>query len=302
MASRIQGITVEINGDVTGLDKALSSVNKTIKSTQSELKDVEKLLKLDPKNVELLSQKQEKLTAAIAATKEKLDTLRVAQEQAKAQMESGDLGKDKYDALQREIIVTEEKLKSLTKASAETESALSKIQRVGDGMKHVGDSITSVGKSLTTSVTAPLVGIGAAAVKITADFDQAMSKVKAISGATGEEFTKLREKAREMGAKTKFSASEAAAAFEYMAMAGWKTGDMLSGIEGIMDLAAASGEDLATTSDIVTDALTAFGLKAQDAGHFSDVLAAISLLLMNGFAGIDIKISFSGICFGVFSF
>ena len=115
-----------------------------------------------------------------------------------------------------------------------------------------------------------------AAVKTTADFDEQMSKVSAISGATGEEFDALREKAREMGSITKFSASEAGAAFEYMAMAGWKTGDMLDGIEGIMNLAAASGEDLATTSDIVTDALTAFGLTAKDSGHFADILAAAS--------------------------
>ena len=91
-------------------------------------------------------------------------------------------------------------------------------------------------------------------MKTAADFDSAMSKVAAVSGATGSEFDALRDKAREMGSKTKFSASEAAEAMNYMAMAGWKTEDMLGGIEGVMNLAAASGEDLATTSDIVTDA------------------------------------------------
>lgn len=100
MASRIKGITVEIGGDTTGLDKALKSVNTTIKNTQSSLKDVNKLLKLDPSNTELLSQKQKLLKDAIGATKEKLDSLKAAQEQAKAQLESGDLGQDKYDALQ----------------------------------------------------------------------------------------------------------------------------------------------------------------------------------------------------------
>ena len=105
-------------------------------------------------------------------------------------------------------------------------------------------------------------GLGTAAVKTAADFDSAMSKVAAVSGATGSDLEALRDKAREMGEKTKFSASEAAEAMNYMAMAGWKTEDMLSGIESVMNLAAASGEDLATTSDIVTDALTAFGLTA----------------------------------------
>ena len=125
-------------------------------------------------------------------------------------------------------------------------------------------------------MTGVVTGLGTAAVKTAADFDSAMSRVAAVSGATGSDFDSLRDKAREMGAKTKFSATEAADAMNYMAMAGWKTEDMLSGIEGVMYLAAASGEDLATTSDIVTDALTAFGLTAADSGHFADVLAAAS--------------------------
>lgn len=106
------------------------------------------------------------------------------------------------------------------------------------------------------------------------DFEAAMSQVKAISNATGSEMTKLTNKAKEMGATTKFTAQESAEAFNYMAMAGWKTHDMLDGIEGILSLAAASGEELATTSDIVTDGLTAFKMRASEAGHFSDVLAA----------------------------
>lgn len=125
-------------------------------------------------------------------------------------------------------------------------------------------------------VTAAIGAGSAAAIKVGADFEAGMSKVSAISGATGSELQALTDKAKEMGAKTKFSATESAEAFQYMAMAGWKTGDMLDGIEGIMNLAAASGEDLATTSDIVTDALTAFGLSAKDSTHFADVLAAAS--------------------------
>ena len=147
--NRIKGITVEIGGDTTKLQTALKGVNTEIRNTQSQLKDVEKLMKLDPGNTELIAQKHRLLAQAVSET-------------------------------------------------------------------------------------------------------------------------------REMGAKTKFSATEAADAMNYMAMAGWKTEDMLSGIEGVMYLAAASGEDLATTSDIVTDALTAFGLTAGDSGHFADVLAAAS--------------------------
>lgn len=145
---------------------------------------------------------------------------------------------------------------------------------VSDKLAAVGSGLESAGRSLTTAVTLPIVGAGTAFVKTASDFDSAMATVQAISGATGDDFEKLSKKAQEMGAKTKFSASESAEAFKYMAMAGWKTEAMLDGIEGIMNLAAASGEDLGLTSDIVTDALTAFGLQAKDSAHFSDVLAS----------------------------
>ena len=276
MAGRIQGITVEIGGDTTKLTTALQGVNKEIKSTQSQLKDVEKLLKLDPSNTELITQKQRLLGDAIKETKEKLSTLKTAAEQANEQLQKGEITQEQYDALQREIQETEQALKTLESQASSTNATLAKIEEVGGKFEKVGQSITSAGKTLTTHVTTPIVAAGAAAVKTAADFDEGMSKVSAISGATGEDLQSLRDKAREMGAKTKFSATEAASAFEYMAMAGWKTGDMVSGIDGIMSLAAASGEDLATTSDIVTDALTAFGLKAEDSGHFADILAAAS--------------------------
>lgn len=147
------------------------------------------------------------------------------------------------------------------------------------------DLVTSPVKRVFGLLKSPLVAAGvtisagagiASTVKTYAEFEAAMSQVKAISGATGEEFTQLTEKAKQMGATTKFTAAQSAEAFNYMAMAGWKASDMMSGIEGIMNLAAASGEDLGTTSDIVTDALTAFNLKASDSTHFADVLAQAS--------------------------
>ena len=275
MASRIQGITVEIGGDTTKLSKALESVNKSIKGTQSGLKDVNKLLKLDPSNTELVVKKQKMLKDAIEATKEKLATLKTAAQQANEQLANGEITQQQYDALQREIAETEQNLRSLQNQAATTNATLAKIDEAGEKLQNIGSSVENVGKKFLT-VTAAVTGIGTAAVKTAADFDSEMSKVSAISGATGDDFDQLRAKAREMGAKTKFSASEAASAMEYMAMAGWKTSDMLNGIEGIMNLAAASGEDLATTSDIVTDALTAFGLSAADSGHFADILAAAS--------------------------
>ena len=137
----------------------------------------------------------------------------------------------------------------------------------------LGTAAKAAGVALTAAATA-VVGFGASSVKSGMEFDAAMQKVRAISGANNEQFLQLRDTAQEMGATTKFSATEAANAMEYMAMAGWKTEDMLGGISGIMNLAAASGEDLATTSDIVTDALTAFGMQAGESSHFADILAA----------------------------
>lgn len=147
------------------------------------------------------------------------------------------------------------------------------------GLKKVS-SIAKTG--IATAVTAisgmstALAGVAGYSIKVGSSFEAGMSKVQAVSGASNEQLQRLSDKAKEMGATTKFSATEAADAMNYMAMAGWKTEDMLNGIDGIMNLAAASGEDLATTSDIVTDALTAFCLPASDSTHFADVLAAAS--------------------------
>ena len=157
-----------------------------------------------------------------------------------------------------------------------TELDSSKAQ---SAMKKFSGTAKSALKGITIAAgtaSAAITAMAGYAVKVGADFEAGMSKVSAISGATGSDLDRLTEKAKEMGGKTKFSATEAASAFEYMAMAGWKTEDMLDGIEGVMNLAAASGENLATTSDIVTDAITAFGLTAKDSGHFVDVLAKAS--------------------------
>lgn len=170
------------------------------------------------------------------------------------------------------------------------------LTMLGRGLKNITRKAWSVTLRVKDFVTAPIRGVfnllrnpifqaGAVlgvsiGLKDTIDtyksFEAAMSKVQAVSGAVGKDMEKLTKKAEEMGNKTKFSATESAEALNYMAMAGWKTKDMLDGIEGIMYLAGASGEDLATTSDIVTDAITAFGMTAGDASHFADVLAVAS--------------------------
>ena len=143
-------------------------------------------------------------------------------------------------------------------------------------LRAVGTAMNSTGNSLTMYATAPILAVGTATVKAASSFEAAMSQVKAISGATGEEFEALVEKARYMGETTKYSATQSAEALKYMAMAGWRTQQMLDGLEGIMYLAASSGEELGMVSDIVTDSMTAFGMSAEEAAHFADVLAAAS--------------------------
>lgn len=164
----------------------------------------------------------------------------------------------------------------LVRAGADFSELQKEMQKAEKFMKSAGKQITDIGKTLTVGITTPLLGLGTISVKTAADFQESMSKVSAISGATGDDLERLTDMAKQMGATTKFSASESAEAFQYMAMAGWKTEDMLSGISGIMNLAAASGEDLAIVSDICTDALTAFGMSAEESGRFADILASAS--------------------------
>ncbi|MBQ8648081.1 MAG: phage tail tape measure protein, partial [Oscillospiraceae bacterium] len=274
MADRIKGITVQIGGDTTGLSKALSGVNKELSSTESQLKDVERLLKLDPGNTKLMEQKQRLLAEAVGETKSKLDTLKEAEKQVQQQFAEGKVSQQQYEGLQREISATQTKLETLEAQARQTGSvAAQQLDHVGGKLQAFGGTMSAAGTALLP-VTAAVTAAGTAAVTTTAAFDEQMSAVRSISGATGESFDRLREKALEMGAKTAFSATEAAQALEYMAAAGWSTEDMLAGIEGVMAAAAASGEDLALTSDILTDGLTAFGMGAEDADRFANVLVA----------------------------
>ena len=288
-AGTIKGITIEIEGKTSGLVKSLGNVNKALSETNKSLSTVEKALKLDPKNVDALRTKQQLLNQAIEETEDKLKIEKQAAADAAKALEDGTITKNQYDTLQAEVAKTSSELTKLKDSAQKTNTQLKQLggstklkslqdqlDKAAQKMKSLGSKMTSLGKGMSKYVTVPIVAAGTAAVKTAADFDASMSKVAAISGATGKDLDALKSKAREMGENTKFSASEAAEAMNYMAMAGWKTEDMLNGISGIMDLAAASGEDLGTTSDIVTDALTAFGLTAKDSGRFADVLATAS--------------------------
>lgn len=280
MSKRIKGITIEIDGDTKGLDKALSDVNKESRDIQKELRDVDRLLRFNPKNVELLAQKKKLLGQQVEATKKKLDQLKGSQEQVTEAFKKGEISEEQYRAFQREIAETESKLNhyenQLKKVDNTHRSFGEKVAAAGKTVKELGQSMTSVGKELSMKVTAPLMAVGTVASKIGMDFKAGLSEVQALSGATGEEMAKLEERSRELGAATKFSAKEVTEGFKYMSLAGWDVQQSLDGIDGVLALAAASGEDLGRVSDILTDSISAFGDEAKDAGRYADVMAAAS--------------------------
>ncbi len=188
--------------------------------------------------------------------------------------------KTSLNNLERAIEKTSKEMKLFNREQALANSSFTKtaekFDKMSDSFGRFGMGMQSVGRNMSMYVTTPIVGALGYASKLGVEFDDSMRKVQATSGASGKQLDQLKAKAREMGATTKFSATDSADALNYMALAGWKTNDMVKGLPGIMSLAAASGEDLAQVSDIVTDGLTAFGLKAKDSGRFADVLAAAS--------------------------
>ena len=196
-AGRIKGVIVEISGDTTKLQTALKGVNTEIRNTQSQLRDVEKLLKLDPGNTELIAQKHKLLGQAVEETKQKLETLKTAQEQANEALKNGTISQEQYDGLQREIIETESQLKRLEEQADRSSVALQKIAATGEKWQTAGDKLVDAGKTLLP-VTGVVTAAGTAAVKTAADFESSMSKVSAVSGAAGEDLDALSAKAREM--------------------------------------------------------------------------------------------------------
>ena len=274
MAGRIKGITVEIGGDTTGLEKALKGVNSSIKATQSQLKDVSKLLKLDPAGTELLTQKQKLLKDAISSTKEKLDTLKTAQEQAKAQLENGTLGQDKYDALQREIIETEQELQRLQEQAIESNAALAKIEEVGDKLQKVGGTISGVGQKLTTGVTLPLAAVGTIGVKSFAEVDKTMQLTNQTMGNTAEQADALNSAMKDAAANSVYGMDDAATATLNFARAGLSAEQAADALAPAMNLAAGEGGNLDTVSAGLVATINGFHGAFSEAGKYADVFAA----------------------------
>nr|DAS84396.1 MAG TPA: minor tail protein [Caudoviricetes sp.] len=264
-AEHVIDIVVETKDNVSpGLDRAkkkLSGFEKSIEKTQARLNAFAKA------DYEVVLRAIDRITPTSGKAR---DTLRsLAGRTYNATISAIDRTAIKVREAQARLTALTSKAWMVTIAAKNTVAA-----KASGAVSGAVQSVTGMGGQMLAGA-----GIGYGiydTIKTYKDFQAQMSTVAAISGATGTELDALTEKAKEMGASTSFSASDAGKAFEYMAMAGWKSGEMISGISGIMDLAAASGEDLGRVSDIVTDALTAFGLQAADSGHFADVLAAAS--------------------------
>ncbi|HDV6014289.1 TPA: phage tail tape measure protein [Staphylococcus pseudintermedius] len=295
MGERIKGLQIDLSMQDMGIGSTLAGIKRSFKQLNSDLKLSSNNFKYSEKSMTSYKNRIRELDAATKQQRNNVKELRKQYEQmvkdkgannAAAVRLRTEYNKqaDTLNRLEHELEQTVDGFKRFQKEAQEAARVSNssfgrlgqKFTDIGPKLTSVGESMKSVGRSMSMYVTAPVVaGFGLAAKK-SIDFDDSMRKVKATSGATGKEFNLLRDKALEMGAKTKFSASESAEALQYMSLAGWDTKDMLNGIDGVMQLAAASGEDLGQVSDIVTDGLSAFGLKAKDSSHFADVLAQTS--------------------------
>ncbi|UXS30215.1 phage tail tape measure protein [Staphylococcus delphini] len=321
MAERIKGLQIDLSMQDMGIGSTLAGIKRSFKQLNSDLKLSSNNFKYSEKSMTSYKNRIRELDAATKQQRNNVKELRKQYEQmvkdkgannAAAVRLRTEYNKqaDTLNRLEHELEQTVEGFKRFQKEAQEAARVSNssfgrlgqKFTDIGPKLKSVGESMKSVGRSMSMYVTAPVVaGFGLAAKK-SIDFDDSMRKVKATSGATGKEFDLLRDKALEMGAKTKFSASESADALNFMALAGWDTKEMMSGIDGVMQLAAASGEDLAQVSDIVTDGLSAFGLKAKDSSHFADVLAQTSSKANTDVAGLGEAFKYVAPVAGSFGF
>lgn len=281
--------TTKFKADISQLKAAMQQASRQVKLANSEFKAATAGLDDWSKSADGLQAKIKQLNSTLDAQRKKVDLANEEYEktvklygEGSAEADRAKIALNNYEAA---VAKTEKELsqyeKELDDCENETGDFADETEDLDSAVRDVSDGFT-VMKGALASLVADGLRLAIDAIKdftretINAgmNFEQGMAQVAAVSGASAEEIDQLTAKAKEMGASTKFSATESAEAFNYMAMAGWKTEDMLNGIEGIMNLAAASGADLATTSDIVTDALTAMGYEAGDAGHLADVMAA----------------------------
>jgi phage-related minor tail protein len=276
VADRIKGITVEIGGDTTGLSKALQGVNKEIKSTQSQLKDVNKLLKLDPTNSTLIEQKYKLLGQAVDETKEKLAKLKSVQDQMDVGLKNGTVTQEQYDAWQREIIATEQELKNLEQQCKDTDSHIdATLKAAGSKMQEVGGKISGVGESLTKGVTAPIVGIGAASLAAFNEVDAGLDIVAQKTGATGKTLEGMNQIVKDLATEIPTDFETAGAAVGEVNTRFGLTGQALDDLSAkFIKFAQLNDTDVSTSVDNVSSVLNAFGMDASEADSLLDALNA----------------------------
>ena len=281
MAETIRGINVVVGADTTALSKALSDVNKRSRDIQSELKQVERLLKLDPSNTELLAQKQKLLADAVENAREKLDRLRAAQEQVNEQFQRGEISEGQYRAFQREVVKTEQELAKLEKQLKDMEPAVKSIgermKEAGEKMKKAGENMSEAGEKLSKFVTAPLAAAGAGLVAVGAQFDDAFDKIRIGTGATGEALDGLLEDFRAVVREVPASFDDISTAIaDYNTRLGL-SGEALRELSAqTLELARITGGDLSKTIEETSQVFQAFNLPAEQYSEALDLIFRVS--------------------------
>ncbi|MBR2895895.1 MAG: phage tail tape measure protein, partial [Oscillospiraceae bacterium] len=273
MADRIKGITIEINGDTTGLSKALQGVNKDLRTAQNGLRDVDKLLKIDPGNVDLLRQKQGYFNDAIASTEEKLKTEKEALEQMK-NADGFDKNSEQAKALERQIIADEQALDSLKKQAKDFGSVASQqFKLAGDKVKEVGDKISGVGTAMSTHVTAPIVAVGATSLAAFKEVDAGLDIVVTKTGASGEALEEMSDTVKRLSTIIPTDFETIGTAVGEVNTRFGATGDGLSDLSAqFIRFAEINGVDVNNAIDQTQKALAAFGLDGDQAYNVLDRL------------------------------
>lgn len=268
LTARFSASTAGFTAGTNALKQKLTELNTNMEQTKQAVKQANSEMKQYAKELETLRRetnngatataeqrnRMQQLRDNIARTTSQIGTMRTAQQELRSQINSTNRELQNQQTAAQQVQSAAANMGDVLKANLWSSAIQSAVSRLVSSLKSAAEYCYNVGSA----------------------FEAGMSQVAAISGATASELDQLNTKAKELGASTKFTATQTAEAMNYMAMAGWNAEQMLSGIDGVMNLAAASGGDLAQTSDIVTDAITAFGLKAEDVSHFADVLAAAS--------------------------
>lgn len=271
---KIRGITIELGGDATGLLDEFIAIDKQVKETQKALKDTQRLLKLDPGNVELLRQKQDQLTSAIQGTEEKLKALKDAAAQAQQQLANGEITQAQYDALQREIVATEQDLKSLTDQMKEFGSvSAQQIAAAGTKVKDVGDKMTKAGTAMTKYVTGPIVAVGTAAVAAFNEVDEGLDIIVKKTGASGKALEDMEDAAKNLATSIPTDFRTAGEAVGEVNTRFGLTGKALEDLSGkFIKFAELNDTSVSASIDSVQAAMAAFGVSSDQAADVLDIL------------------------------